>query len=115
MNDEQLKYLCQTWQNILGLSHWNIDVKIVPGAEINDNCGQNDYKIADEMSLIRLEAPEDYHGYFPYDMEVVLVHELLHLVLDMASGIEMNYLLYEQALTRIARAMVYLKRSKEKC
>lgn len=111
MNELELKQLCTDWQKILGLSHWRIEAKIVRGVEINNNCGQNDYSLADETSLVRIKVLEDYHGYFDYDMESVLVHELLHLLLDGVQEIRDIY--YEQALSRLSRTLVNLKRSKE--
>ena len=108
MTDLELKQECRKWQELLGLSHWLIDVKTVRGVEIGGNCGQNDYSQADETSLIRIKVPEDYHGYFEYDMEAVLVHELLHLLLD---GIDDSRdICYEQILSRLSRILVKLKR-----
>lgn len=108
MTDCELMQKCRIWQELLGLSHWMIDVKTVRGVEIGDNCGQNDYSQADETSLIRIKAPEDYHGYFEYDMEAVLVHELLHLLLDAVNN--SKDVSYEQVLSRLSRVLVKLKR-----
>lgn len=102
---------CREWQEILGLLHWNIEVKTVQGVEINDNCGQNDYSFVDENALIRIKTIEDYHGYFPYDAEAVLVHELLHIVFDFSCASNNSY--YEQAISRLARILVSLKRRLE--
>ena len=112
MTDLELKQECRKWQELLGLSHWLIDVKTVRGVEIGGKCGQNDYSQADETSLIRIKAPEDYHGYFEYDMEAVLVHELLHLLLDVV--IDSRNVSYEQVLSRLSRILVKLKRVKVK-
>lgn len=110
LDEAELHVRCAEWQEILGLKHWNIDVKVVRGVEINGNCGQNDYSIADENALIRIKTPEDYHGYFEFDMEAVLVHELLHILTDLSV---MNKDVYcEQVISRIARALVKLKRRK---
>ncbi len=108
MTDLELIQECQQWQGLLGLSHWKIDVKTVRGVEIRNNCGQNDYSQVDETSLIRIKASEDYHGYFEYDMEAVLVHELLHLLLDVV--IDSRDVCYEQILSRLSRILVKLKR-----
>lgn len=108
MNDTELLQSVREWKKILGLNHWIIDVKTVRGVEINNNCGQNDYSFTDESALIRIKSVEDYHGYFDYDEEAVLVHELLHLLLDRTSDSMNDY--YEQALSRLARVLVMLKR-----
>ena len=111
MTDLELIQECRRWQWLLGLSHWLIDVKTVRGVEIGDNCGQNDYSQVDETSLIRIKLPEDYHGYFEYDMEAVLVHELLHLLLDVV--IDSRNVCYEQVLSRLSRVLVGLKREQK--
>ena len=106
-----MENLCEEWKKILGLAHWQIEVQIVHADEINNARGQNDYSFVDEQSLIRIKRAEDYHGYFPQDMEQTLVHELLHLVLDVPSlGDDTVNVYYEQALNRIAYALVRLKR-----
>ena len=105
-----LEYLCREWKEILGLTHWHIEVKIVHGDEINNNRGQNDYSFIDETSLIRIKRAEDYHGYFPQDMEQTLVHELLHLLFDVPAlndGVADKF--YEQAINRLANILVTLK------
>ena len=106
-----MENLCEEWKKILGLAHWQIEVQIVHADEINNARGQNDYSFVDEQSLIRIKRAEDYHGYFLQDMEQTLVHELLHLVLDVPSlGDDTVNVYYEQALNRIAYALVKLKR-----
>ena len=104
ITESYLQGLCKKWQDLLGLAHWKIEVRIVRGIEINNNCGQNDYSFINETSLIRLKTPDDYHGYFPYDIEVSLVHELLHIIFDIATSADNEY--YEQALDRTARVLV---------
>lgn len=107
---DELRRLCREWQDRLGLAHWHIDAEIVRGAEIDDNLGQVDVAIERECALVRLKTHEDYHSAFPYDIEQTLVHELLHIVFDMA-GVEGNEM-FEQAVDRIARVLVRMKREK---
>ncbi|MBQ7262751.1 MAG: hypothetical protein IJR14_03420, partial [Synergistaceae bacterium] len=71
--------------------------------------GRADISVADEQALIRIKDPADHHGYFPYDMEQTLVHELLHVVLDAAG--EAGGVCYERAIDRLARAMVRMERA----
>ena len=107
-SEELLNELCRYWQAELGLQHWKIEVKVVRGAEIGEMCGQNDYSFTEETALIRIKSADDYHGYYPYDMEKVLVHELLHLVLDDARHESSMY--YEQAINRLSQTLLKLKR-----
>ena len=109
--EKNLEDLCEEWKKRLGLAHWNIEVHLVPGDEINNNRGQNDYSFVDEQSVIRIKRPEDYCGYFPQDMEQTLVHELLHIIFDFPSlGDGVVNAHYEQAINRIASILVKLKR-----
>lgn len=108
MSDEDLKHICREWQSRLGLAHWRIDVRTVRGVEIDDACGQVDFKPDKECALIRIKSPDDYHGYYPQDIEQTIVHELLHIVFDTVSGVDGIF--YEQAIDRTARAFVRLKR-----
>lgn len=106
-SEQLLNELCRYWQRELGLQHWKIEVKIVRGTEIGEMCGQNDYSFTDEEALIRIKDAIDYHGYYQYDTEKVLVHELLHLVLDDARYDSSRY--YEQAINRLSKLLVKLK------
>lgn len=107
MTEVELKNLCNEWQALLGLAHWSIDVRVVRGAEIEDNRGRTDYDPVGEAAVMRLKDPMDYQGYFPCDLEETLVHELLHLIFD-KTATEGDA--YEQVLDRTARALVKLKR-----
>lgn len=111
LSQEQLAVRCRYWQALLGLAHWNIDVRVVRGAEIEDNRGRIDYDPVGEAAVMRLKDPMDYQGYFPCDLEETIVHELLHLIFDKSTtgGDE-----YEQALDRTARVLVSLDRQKER-
>ena len=108
-DEAKLRELCREWQGILGLAHWDIAVEVVRGVEIGDARGRADISVADEQALIRIKDPADHHGYFPYDMEQTLVHELLHVVLDAAG--EAGGVCYERAIDRLARAMVRMGRA----
>ena len=111
MDTTELTEKCLEWQELLGMKHWRIEVHLVRGVEIRGNCGQNDYSLEDETSLIRIKDACDYHGYYPYDMEAVLVHELLHLLLDTSCSPD-GYG-YEQMLSRLSRLLVKLRREKD--
>lgn len=111
MNEAELKELCREWQSFLGLAHWRIDVLFVRGVEIENNRAQIDYNYTGESALIRIRDPVDHHGYFPFDAEQSLVHELLHVVFDIPAelaGKDIGLPL-EQRIDRLARVLVKLR------
>ncbi len=108
ISETELKELCQEWKRRLGLEHWRTEIKFVRGVEIGNNCAQCDFSFVNETALIRVKAYEDYHGYFPCDIEATIVHELLHILLDTASS--GDSILYEQSIDRLARTLVGIKR-----
>lgn len=105
MTDTDISFLCREWQVRLGLAHWRIDIQTVRGVEIDNARAQVDFDIDQECALIRVKDELDHHGYFPFDAEQVIVHELLHIVVPDTES--------EQAIDRLARVMVRLKRERE--
>jgi len=77
--------LCNKWKRKLGLDAWDIRVSIVKSKcmEKEDSSGTNTFSLAKRCSIIHIIDPEDYPDDIPfeYDMEVTLVHELLHIPL----------------------------------
>jgi hypothetical protein len=79
---EELQGLCLYWQERLGLSHWQIGLRIVRERDMpRQECdGNNEFDISNEHALISLLDPCDYPDTpFKPDMEATLVHELLHI------------------------------------
>ena len=116
---EELTALCIEWQERLGLSHWRIAVQICRAREmpVPDVQATSDISLQMEYALISILDPVDYPSSpFEQDMEVTLVHELLHIPLlyitdpDRAS-LEHTYL--EAFIERTARLLVALARDKE--
>lgn len=114
--EEELQALCREWQRVLRLSEWRIVVRIGRERDFRHKtaAGENRWNPDSCEALIRVLDPLDYEPtcIFPQDMEVTLVHELLHLhhgVLVPEDGTTEDTLL-EQALHKIAYALVTLKR-----
>ena len=83
--DELDRYLSK-WVKILGLEKWDIRARITRADKMNlDDCaGENNYNKVDRQSIIHLRDPNDWPCEdFSYDMEKVLVHELLHLTFSL--------------------------------
>lgn len=81
-NEYELNILCHKWQRLLQLTDWDIIVRVTRSSKMDrtDVLGTNSFAISNHKSLINILDPQDYpNSPFEYDMEVCLVHELLHL------------------------------------
>ena len=116
MNIEQLKTLCSRWQEKLGLAHWNIALQICRERDmpISHSQGSNQISLANEQALISILDSSDFPSSpFEQDMEVSLVHELLHIPLRYISEPENGSIeetLLEAFIERTARLLVLLSR-----
>ena len=114
---DELKKLCQEWQKKLHLQAWDIVVEICRKSEfeLTDVVGENHWDLRVCKSYIRILDPIDYKSSsWPYDMEVCLVHELLHLHFMLfepkEDGLEHDHM--ESVIERFANVLVELKRGK---
>ena len=116
LTQAQLIKKCREWQKILRLQDWDIDVKISREWDfiVKGRIGEISHNHEHKHATVRLLDPIDYDpdSYEPQDMEIDLVHELLHLHFpDDAFNLQSNWeILYEQAINRVAEALVKLKR-----
>lgn len=113
MNLENLLLDCQKWQRILKLQDWDVSVVVAPADEMDEAEGLVIWDIHKRIADIKLVKPEEYpiDQMRPYDMEAVLVHELLHLhfaPFDAKTGSPKG-VAQEQAINALARALVNLK------
>lgn len=122
VDEEKLKELCKEWQERLHLQSWDIVVKIFRAEEfqLKECQGENCWDLRVCKSFIRILDPIDYKSTaWEYDMEVCLVHELLHLHFmsfePKNDGLEHDYM--ESVIERLADVLVKLKREgvEEKC
>ena len=119
MNDlslEELKILCEEWQNKLGLSHWRIGLRFCTADEMpkENTRATNEISLITECALISFLKNENLpESPFEYDIEVSLVHELLHIPFSYICEPEDNSLEYthmEALIGRLARLLVSQKR-----
>ena len=116
---QELQKLCAEWQKKLHLQEWNINVNILPKnrMDMEDTDGEIWHSIESVDAEINLLDPADARGrQSPYDMEVVLVHELLHtLFLPFAPEDKesLQHKFMERAIDRIAHVLVEMKREEE--
>jgi len=82
---EQLQTLTAWWAPWLGLTDWIFDLRIERGSDMRNNTASGTSRWTGEKrrASIALVDPNDYNhdAWDPYDMEQVLVHEMLHVSL----------------------------------
>lgn len=90
MTDEQLKSLCKLWQKRLKLQDWQISARVVGSEEMRDSLGDCVVYQDTKCALVRVIDPagidetHPYYSRFPENgnLEKILVHELIHILLD---------------------------------
>ena len=116
--DEAVYGLCQKWQDILKLNNWDIVIKLGRQDELSepDREGEVFINIAKGEALIHLLDPDIQYDFpFPYDMEKVLVHELLHLSCATFEPEEdpLRHDLWERMIEQTAKTLVEFQRKVE--
>lgn len=115
--EEQLKAKCAEWQKILRLEDWTIFTGIYRSRDFKTENSQAEIEpfLQKRMAKIRILDPVDYEPtcWTPQDMEISLVHELLHIHLfklfaDRAD--ESRQIAEEQAIEAISNGLVDLYR-----
>jgi hypothetical protein len=113
---ENLQELCSYWQERLGLSHWQIGIRITRERNMpRQGClGNNELDIVNECALISILDPSDYPDTpFRRDMETTLVHELLHIPMEYIVRPEngtLENVHLEATISRLAYLLVMLRR-----
>ena len=120
LSEDELTQLCCEWQERLKIKSWTIMVRICRYREFStpEVGGEVSWKKTLETAVIRILDPDDFppDSMRPQDMEVVLVHELLHLRFaeaDMTPRESLAERLFELAIQHTAEALVRLKREAE--
>ena len=126
-SEEMLQLYIQKWQKRLGLERWKIASKLGDGA---DNRGECAYTRVTREALITVESAEawteqmeegKFNKAFKFDMEQVIVHELLHLnfvlVTDFMNGEDLDksleYDLTHALIEDLAKAFVETERAEK--
>ncbi len=116
MTESDLQALCTKWQKRLRLQDWTIAVRVVRKRDLDltDAEGQVQWVLSRREAFIKLMDPIDYSptAMTPQDLEVSLVHELLHLYFapfDAEKG-TLEETCQEQAIDALSNALVKLAR-----
>ena len=101
------------WQKRLRLEDWKIDVKIVRVWELEQGTlGHIDWSIPHKTATIKVLNPADYElpkDKIPADIELSVVHELVHLHLSVLPLNKSSRNAEEQVVSMIADALVSLE------
>ena len=112
VTEEQLKARLEYWQKRLRLMHWRITVSFGADYSLPNSWADAAINRYDETADIKIVEPAARHNSrrrtpIP-EIEFSLVHELLEIVLDplLEECKDVNELLKEQAINRIANALL---------
>jgi len=113
VTDEQVHDWLHLWQKRLRLEDWKVDVKIVRIWELEQGTlGHIDWSIPHKTATIKVLNPADYElpkDKIPADMELSIVHELVHLHLSVLPLNKSSRNAEEQVVSMIADALVSLE------
>lgn len=114
--EDELKKLCAFWQNQLKLNNWRIAIGIERKTAFNNSqsTGEIDYVLPLGQAIIKVLDPLDYpNSPFKQDMEITLVHELLHLYFapfaPLNNTLEHDFM--ENTIEQLANILVAMKRT----
>lgn len=113
-----LQAFCDYWKDVLNLKHWDIKAEYAPSYEMGRYVGEVNHHEKIYTARIKIKYEKDYNptNFEPYDAELVLVHELIHVLFcmfsDYAQENEERGIEYERAVEMTARALVNLRRNK---
>jgi len=120
LSEYELTKLCREWQERLRIQPWQIVVRICRASEftIPNAGGEANWRKTLETAVVRILDPVDFDpdSMRPQDMEVVLVHELLHLRFaeaDVTGRDTLEERLFELGIQHTAEALVRMKREAE--
>ncbi len=113
-SSDELNKLLVEWQKRLKLGDWNIRLIKCRANKMTENClGEVNYELSNLTAVIHLLDEIDYPSeLFSYDMEQVLVHELLHLVFATVTPDDVGSLkhtLFEQSIEKMANVFIEFK------
>jgi hypothetical protein len=117
LSPEQLRERCARWQNQLRLNNWRIAVSICRRSSFNDSDAQGevDFGLSSGKAIIRILDPVDYPDTpFEQDMEITLVHELLHLCFAPFTPNEstLSHTFMENTIEMLAQTLVEIDRTR---
>lgn len=113
VTEEQTQDWLKLWQKRLRLEDWKIEVKIVRIWDLEQGTlGHIDWSTPHHTAVIKVLNPADYElpaDKIPADMELSIVHELVHLHLSVLPLNKSSRPAEEQVVSMISDALVNLE------
>jgi hypothetical protein len=117
VSKEQVHDWLHLWQKRLHLEDWKVEVRIVRIWDLEQGTlGHIDWSAAHKTAVIKVLNPADYElpkDKVPTDMELSIVHELVHLRLSALPLNKSSRNAEEQVVSMIANALVDLERHEQ--
>jgi hypothetical protein len=119
LSEEEAQDLCEEWKPILGLTDWAIRVVVVPKEDMKGQFLDGDFAqgtvqdhVTSRLALIKLVDPADYpdDAMTPQDMELSLVHEMTHILINRLKVPQDGAVVEEQIVDLLAEALVRARR-----
>jgi hypothetical protein len=118
-HEAELSELLRFWQHELRLRDWDIVCGIVRGRALGTDYGRVTFDEKRKEALIDIRDPRDApkNPVREYDMEVALVHELLHCSLACFTGALQTHedIVQEQTIHAHSLVLVRLRRLSKGC
>lgn len=115
VTNEQVHNWLHIWQKRLKLEDWQIDVRIVRVWDLeHGTLGHIDWSIPHKTAVIKVLSPMDYElpkDKIPADMELSIVHELVHLQLSALPLNKSTRNAEEQVVSLLSETLLNLERS----
>ena len=116
MTDADLQTLCLEYQRILRMSDWRCSASFVDKTKKGDTLGESEYQEETQSAIITILSETAYAegkaSIAGYDIEHILVHELLHCKFNMLED-ENDDPAIEFAIDSTAEALVCLRRVRQ--
>src|SRR2546426_5444103 len=113
VSEEQVHDWLHLWQKRLHLEDWKVDVKIVRIWDLEQGTlGHIDWSVPHRTATIKVLNPSDYElpkDKIPADVELSIVHELVHLHLSVLPLNRSTRNAEEQVVSMLADALVDLE------
>ena len=117
VSNEQVHDWLHLWQKRLHLEDWKVEVKIVRIWDLEQGTlGHIDWSVPHKTAVIKVLNPADYElpkEKVPADMELSIVHELVHLHLSALPLNKSSRNAEEQVVSMIANALLDLERHEQ--
>jgi hypothetical protein len=117
LTEKQLQEKARYWQEVLRLRDWDLIVKKENKKSFDDSTeGNCEFLVSSKCAYIRILNEDDYpdDSWVPQDMELTLVHELLHLhfaqIREHSDSVPLYEDFEEQAISAISEALVKVHR-----